>query len=137
MKKLFVAVIVTISSSLYAQDAIDLNPVTITSSRTAQKVNQTGRNITVLNGKLFEQLPVHSLDELLKYVPGVEIQQRGPAGAQSDIVIRGGTFQQVLVLLDGIKINDPVTGHFSSYMPVTPYEIERIEILRGPAAAIY
>lgn len=137
MKKLFVAVMVTISFSLYAQNTIELNPVTTTATRTTQKANETGRNITVLNGKLFEQLPVKSLDELLKYVSGIEIQQRGPAGSQSDIVIRGGTFQQVLVLLDGIKINDPVTGHFSSYMPVAPYEIERIEILRGPAAAVY
>ena len=111
--------------------------MTITSSRTAQKISETGRNITVIDGKLFQQLPVSSIDELLKYVPGVEVQSRGPMGAQSDIVLRGGTFQQVLVLLDGIKLNDPLTGHFSSYIPVAPYEIDRIEVLRGPAAAIY
>jgi iron complex outermembrane receptor protein len=82
-------------------------------------------------------LPVNSLDELLKYAASVEIQQRGPAGAQADIVVRGGTFQQVLVLMDGVKINDPITGHFSGYMPIVASQIERIEILRGPAAAAY
>jgi iron complex outermembrane receptor protein len=102
-----------------------------------RKITETGRSISVWEGKLFRQLPVHSIDELLKYIPGVEVQSRGPMGAQSDIVIRGGTFQQVLVLLDGIKLNDPITGHFSSYIPVAPYEIERIEVLRGPAAAVY
>ena len=63
--------------------------MTITSSRTAQKISETGRNITVIDGKLFQQLPVSSIDELLKYVPGVEVQSRGPMGAQSDIVLRG------------------------------------------------
>ena len=133
---LLIACLFLCASSL-AQIEIDLNPVTITAVRTSQKANETGRNISVLDGRLFNQLPVHSLDELLKYVPGVEIQSRGPMGAQSDIVIRGGTFQQVLVLLDGLKVNDPITGHFSSYIPIAPYEIERIEILRGPAAAVY
>ncbi|MEO6722507.1 MAG: TonB-dependent receptor, partial [Ferruginibacter sp.] len=123
--------------NLFAQSQVNLDPVTVTSTRTPQKISETGRSITVIDGKLFQQLPVNSLDELLKYVPGIEVQSRGPMGAQSDIVMRGGTFQQVLVLLDGIKLNDPLTGHFSSYIPIAPYEIERIEVLRGPAAAIY
>ncbi|MES2892072.1 MAG: TonB-dependent receptor [Bacteroidota bacterium] len=131
------ALLCIIALDIQGQSLVDLNPVTITSARTAQKVSETGRNITVIEGKQFQQLPVSSVDELLKYVPGIEVQSRGPMGAQSDIVMRGGTFQQVLVLLDGIKLNDPLTGHFSSYIPVAPYEIERIEVLRGPAAAIY
>ena len=137
MRNLLTIVCIFIGATSVAQSVTDLNPVTITTTRTPQKVNETGRSISVIDGKLFNQLPVHSIDELLKYVPGVEVQSRGPMGAQSDIVIRGGTFQQVLVLLDGVKVNDPITGHFSSYIPIAPYEIERIEILRGPAAAMY
>ena len=123
--------------ALFAQTKIELNPISITTSRIAQKTNETGRSISVIEGNFFQQLPVSSLDELLRYIPGVEVQSRGPMGAQSDIVIRGGTYQQVLVLLDGVKINDPLTGHFNGYMPIAPYEIERIEVLRGPAAANY
>lgn len=137
MKKLLLISCLSYSSIAFTQSKIDLNPVSITSSRIAQKSDETGRNITIVEGKMFQQLPVNSIDELLKYVPGIEVQNRGPMGTQSDIVIRGGTFQQVLILLDGIKINDPMTGHFNGYMPIAPYEIERIEILRGPAAAIY
>lgn len=137
MKKLLLLPLLTFGGVLSAQTKVDLNPVSVTSGRVAQKVNETGRNITVIDGKMFQQLPVNSLDELLKYVPGVEVQSRGPMGAQSDIVLRGGTYQQVLILLDGIKLNDPITGHFNGYMPIAPYEIERIEVLRGPAAAIY
>src|SRR5690349_16821525 len=85
----------------------------------------------------FANLPVHSLDELLRYLPGMEIQMRGPMGSQSDIVLRGGTFQQVLVLVDGVRVNDPNTGHFSSYIPISPAEIDRIEVLKGASSAIY
>jgi vitamin B12 transporter len=137
IQKFLLACSLLYSVNAISQNEIPLDPVTITSNRMQQRITETGRSVTVLDGKLFSKLPVHSLDEMLRYVQGVEVQQRGPAGSQSDIVIRGGTFQQVLVLIDGIKINDPVTGHFSSYIPIAPYEIERIEILRGPASAIY
>src|SRR5262249_37367293 len=52
-------------------------------------------------------------------------------------VLRGGTFQQVLIILDGIRLNDPLTGHFNCYIPISPAEIERIEILKGASSAIY
>ncbi len=137
MRKFLFAACFFIYIQIFGQSLVELNPLTITATRTPQKANETGRNITVLEGKIFNNLPVNSIDELLKYVPGVEVQSRGPLGAQSDIVLRGGTYQQVLVLLDGIKVNDPISGHFSSYIPIAPYEIERIEVLRGPAAAVY
>jgi iron complex outermembrane receptor protein len=114
-----------------------MDTITISSSLAPQSINHTGRNIQVINGDMFNQLPVHSIDELMRYVPGVEIQMRGPAGAQSDIVLRGGTFQQVLVILDGSRLNDPNTGHFNSYIPIAPSEIDRIEILKGAASSIY
>jgi vitamin B12 transporter len=123
-------------NQLHAQ-SVDMDTITISSSLTPQSINHTGRNIQVINGEMFNQLPVHSIDELLRYVPGVEIQMRGPAGAQSDIVLRGGTFQQVLIILDGSRLNDPNTGHFNSYIPIAPSEIDHIEILKGAASSIY
>ena len=120
----------------YAQE-ISLDPVTVTSSVVEKRASQTGRNIAVIKGEYFQQLPVHSIDDLLRYVPGVEIQARGPQGSQSDIVLRGGTFQQVLVILDGIRLNDPNTGHFNSYIPISPAEIDRIEVLKGASSALY
>lgn len=116
---------------------ISLDPVTVTSSLVEKRASQTGRNIAVIKGEYFQQLPVHSIDDLLRYVPGVEIQARGPQGSQSDIVLRGGTFQQVLVILDGIRLNDPNTGHFNSYIPIAPSEIDRIEVLKGASSALY
>ncbi len=114
-----------------------LDTVVISASLQLQKEKETGRNIISIKGSDFNRLPVNTLDDLLRYIPGIEVQQRGPQGAQADIIIRGGTFQQVLVLIDGVRLNDPLTGHFSAYIPIHPAEIDRIEILKGAAAAIH
>ncbi len=137
MKIIITAALLFVTIITKAQEVLNLDPVSVTPSRFAQKISETGRSVTVIDGNMISRLPVNSLDELLKYASSVEMQQRGPAGSQADIVIRGGTFQQVLVLMDGVKLNDPITGHFSAYMPIVPSQIERIEILKGPAAAAY
>lgn len=138
MKKILSLLGLTVSLSALAQDAgLELDPVTITASLQAKKISETGRNITIFKGENFANLPVHSIDDLLRFLPGVEVQMRGPMGSQSDIVLRGGTFQQVLILLDGVRINDPNTGHFNSYIPISPAEIDRIEVLKGASSAIY
>ncbi len=135
----FLFVIVLISSvSVTAQETeIELDPVTVTATLSPLSVSKTGRNIIIIKGEQINRLPVNSIDELIRYIPGVEIQSRGPMGAQSDITIRGGTFQQVLIILDGIRLNDPLTGHFNSYVPISPAEIDRIEILKGASSAVY
>ena len=114
-----------------------LSEVTLTAHGNGQPIRKTGRNIWVIPGNLLSSSPAHSIDDLLRFIPGIEVQQRGPQGTQGDILIRGGTFQQVLVLIDGIRVNDPLTGHFNAYIPIDPLEIDRIEILKGPAAAIW
>lgn len=123
-------------AALLAQET-ELNPVTVTATLNPVTTAQTGRNLVVLRGDQFANLPVQSIDDLLRFLPGIEVQARGPMGAQSDFTMRGGTFQQVLVIVDGIRLNDPNTGHFSSYIPIAPSEIERIEILKGASSAIY
>ena len=114
-----------------------LDTVMVTSTNILLPLNQTGRNVTVISQAEIEALPVNSLDEILQTVTGVEIQSRNGFGAQADILIRGSTFTQVLVLMDGMKLNDPLTAHFNGNIPVTKAEIESIEVLRGPAAAMY
>jgi len=122
----------------FSQEKIsELDPVTITTSINPEKASQTGRSLLVIKGERFANLPIHSVDELLRYLPGIEVQARGPMGAQSDIVIRGGTFQQVLILIDGLRLNDPNSGHFGSYFPISPAEIDRIEVLKGASSAVY
>lgn len=135
MKNCLLVLLLMTAGAVAAQTSLD--PVTITATLSEQRSSETGRNISIIRGDEFSSLPVHSLDELLRYVPGIEIQARGPMGSQSDIVLRGGTFQQVLVILDGVRLNDPNTGHFNSYIPIAPEEIDRIEVLKGASSAIY
>lgn len=138
MRSISIVLFSILSVGVRAQQTdTELNPVTVTASYRPEPVSKTGRNITTINGTYFNQLPVHSVDELLRYIPGVEVQSRGPMGAQSDVVIRGGTFQQVLIILDGLRLNDPNTGHFNSYVPIAPAEIDHVEVLKGAASAIY
>lgn len=136
-KTLVLSLVLLVSFYGQAQSDSTLDPVSVTATLGPAKISRTGRHLVIIPGNLLQKLPIHSIDEMLRYVPGVEVQSRGPMGTQSDIVMRGGTFQQVLVLLDGLRLNDPITGHFNSYIPVAMEEIERIEVLKGPAAALY
>ena len=111
--------------------------VVISASRLQQSIRSSGRSITVINRETISTIPANSVDEILRYVAGVEVQSRNNFGVQADIIIRGSTFTQVLVLIDGMRLNDPLTGHFNGYIPIAKAEIERIEILRGPGAAMY
>lgn len=96
-----------------------------------------GRNVEVLYARDLRALPVQTLTEALGYISGIDIRQRGPVGAQADITMLGGTFEQVLILVDGIPMRDPQTGHHQMNLPVDLNMVERIEIIKGSAARIY
>lgn len=125
------------SSDTDGNKIIELEEVTVQSTLIELKNAETGRSIEVISSTQIQSLPVTTVDELLRYVPGIDAQQRGAFGAQTDFSLRGSNFNQVLVLIDGQKINDPLTAHFNSNIPISPSEIERIEIIRGPASAEY
>jgi vitamin B12 transporter len=140
MKKLLFIVIILVtygSWHVQGQIALELDSVVITTSHVPQTARQTGRNVTVITKKTIAQSYATSFDDLLQQISGIEVQSRGGFGAQGDITMRGSTYTQVLVLIDGMKLNDPLTAHFNGYMPVSISEIERIEVLRGAAAAMY
>ena len=92
----------------YAQTTLD--EVLVSASRIQSKKFESGKNITIISQKEITQLPVNSVDELLQYVGGVNINNRGGFGVQSDIGMRGSTFSQVLLLVDNQRINDPRIG---------------------------
>ena len=119
------------------QQSFSLDTLLVQTTRIPLKSSETGRSISILTKEQIQQLPATTFYELLQTVCGVEVQSRGGFGVQGDIVMRGSTFSQVLVLIDGMKINDPLTGHFNCYVPVSNMEIERIEILKGAGASMY
>ncbi|MBO7574232.1 MAG: TonB-dependent receptor [Bacteroidales bacterium] len=114
-----------------------LEGVVVTASRLPAFLGESVRIVTVLDSLAISTIPASNINDLLKFAVGVDVRQRGPEGVQTDISLRGGTGEQLAVLLDGICISDPQTGHNSADFPVPVSEIERIEILAGPAARTY
>ncbi len=113
------------------------NEVIIHENRLSTTTSVANRNAEVLDKNLIRTLPVRSVPELLAYVSGVDVRRRGPNGVQTDIGINGGTFEQTTILINGIRLNDPQTGHHNLNLPLSMDEIEYIEVVKGPAARIY
>lgn len=114
-----------------------LDNITISQNRLTFPVLEAVRNIDIITKEDIASLPVFNIPELLQYVGAVDIRRRGVNGVQSDAGIRGGTFNQVQILINGVKMNDPQTGHHMMNLPVALADVERIEIVKGPAARVY
>lgn len=93
------------------------------------------RAVTVLDRAALEALPATTVTEALTWATGVDLQPR--SAAQADVAVRGGTTEQVLVLVDGVPMSDAQTGHFDLDLAVPLESVERIEVLRGAASAVY
>ena len=96
-----------------------------------KKVNE---NITVISKQELENSPAKSIEEVLAQFTGMDIRKRGANGVQADISVRGSSFEQVLILVNGVRINDSQTGHNSMNIPFDLASVEKIEIVKGPAA---
>ncbi|GHU89499.1 TonB-dependent vitamin B12 receptor [Bacteroidia bacterium] len=115
----------------------ELDEIMVTASRIEIPVAQTPKPVTIISRQQIEQAPVRSIGELLSYVANVDILQRGGRGVQADVSIRGGSFDQTAILINGINFSNPQTGHYSLDLPINLSDIERIEIVQGPSALIY
>lgn len=120
-----------------AQMEVELDSISVTASRISTKISESGKNVSVITRRDIEQMPVTSVDELLRSLPGVNINSRQGFGIQADVGIRGSTFSQVLFMLDNVPLNDPLTAHFNTNIPVSLAEIGQVELIRGPASASY
>ena len=113
--------------------SIELNEVEVSSSLAKTTYAAATRQITVLTAKQIQELPVNNVNELLDYLGSVDMRQRGPLDVQGDLGVRGGTFDQTLVLVNGVRMNNPQTGHHNMNLPVPLQMIERIEVIQGGA----
>ena len=127
---------VTTDSTLSSRQVM-LDEVSVTGTRAPLTQRQQARMVTVLSREDVQAAPVQSVNDLLKYAAGIDVRQRGALGAQTDVSIRGSNYEQITILLNGINICDPQTGHNSFDLPVDISDIERIEILEGPAGRAY
>nr|WP_240978485.1 TonB-dependent receptor [Longimicrobium terrae] len=132
-----VAVAVIVPAAARAQEpAVPLDTVQVTAaSRAAAELVTATRGTEVITAAQIRTLPARTVAEVLEWAMGVDVTPRSPALA--DIAIRGGSFEQVLVMVDGVRASDAQTGHFDMNLAVPLDQIERIEIVRGPSSALY
>ena len=115
----------------------ELDEVMVTASRVETPINQVAKLVTVITKQEIEQAPVQSIQDLLVYAANIDVIQRGGHGVQADISIRGGSFDQNAILLNGVNLSNAHTGHHNFNIPINLSDIERIEIIHGPSALIY
>jgi vitamin B12 transporter len=118
-------------------ESIELDEQVVSGRLYANPVSAAAFNVTVLEQADLQKLPVNNVIDALEYVSGIDVRKRGISGVQADVGIRGSTYEQTLVLLDGMRMNDPQTGHHNFDLPIAFEDIERIEIVKGPGAAQY
>lgn len=110
--------------------------IVVTASRTAQTVDETLSSVTVIDREEIERKQVQSVTELLGKTPGVMLVENGGRGKSSSLFLRGTNSDQVLVLIDGIKVGSPTSGS-TAFEHLALSQIERIEIVRGPRSSLY
>ncbi len=118
-----------------AQDTVRLEDVTITATRIPVSANAIASSITVLQGVDLEAQGIRSVLEALRTVPGLSIVQSGSFGGATSLFLRGGESDYVQVLVDGVPVNSP--GGLYNFANLTTTNVERIEVLRGPASVLY
>lgn len=130
--------VLCISLHAFSQEKTqELDSIVINSTRISLPFKENSRTINIITAKDIKNSAATNVADLLQQVTGVDVRRRGTGGGQSDLYIRGGGFDQTLLLIDGIKMDDAQTGHHSMNAALPIEVIERIEIIKGPAARIF
>lgn len=133
-----VLVFLLLAASSACGQPVELDPMIVTATRTPRHASEVISSVTVITADQIAASGAMDLGQVLKNSVGVEVIDSGPMGSKTSLSIRGSEAGQVLVLLNGIRMNSPQLGQFDlSDLPVSLKEIDHIEILRGPASAIY
>ena len=126
-----------LSLPISADEALDLEHVLVSARLQPITIGEIGSSVTVITGEEIEQKQVKYLSELLRDVPGFSVSQSGGPGSQTQVRVRGAEANQLLVLMDGVRANDPAASGEFQYQFALTSNIERIEIIRGPQSATW
>ena len=139
MKRIFILVsfISSIVNAQEIRDTIAMQEVSVLDNRLNTALSKENRNVYIVDKAQIDRLPAKTIQEVLQYASGIDLRQRGPFGSQADVSMDGGSFEQTLILLNGTKVIDHQTAHNALNLPIPLEAVERIEVIRGPAARIY
>ena len=140
-KILAASFVILLAGPAIAQDqtepSSDIDQIIVTGARTPLTVNQVGNAVTVITRDDIEQREVRYVADLLRAVPGFSVSHTGVTGSQTQVRVRGSEANHVLVLIDGVRANDPATGDEFRWEYLTTGDIERVEIIRGPQSSLW
>ena len=119
------------------QDTTDLKEVVVSTTKLEIPFSKNFRTVKIISSDYIKNSPALNVSDLLQEITGIDVRRRGVGGVQGDLYIRGGGFDQTLLLVDGMKMDDAQTGHHTLNMILPLYLIERIEVIKGPAARIF
>lgn len=127
-----------ISAPLFAQveDAVELDPVVVTATRTAQTANETLASVSVVEREEIERRQSLTMTEVLRGLPGVAVSRTGGLGQPSSVYLRGTESDHTLVLIDGIKVGSATIGS-TPWQNIPVDQIQRVEVVRGPRSSLY
>jgi len=126
------------NTSGYADDEpAKLDDLVVTASLEPVSINDVASSITIITREQIEQRQVKYLADLLRDVPGFSVSQAGGVGTQTQVRVRGAEANHMLVLMDGIRANDPASADEYQFQYASTANIERIEIIRGPQSSIW
>jgi iron complex outermembrane receptor protein len=130
-----VAALCLVCTPVHAQDF--RQTVVVTAAARPVELGSVTRTMTVITRQQIEALPVHSIADVLRLASSIDVRARGERGVQTDFALRGATFGQMLMLVDGVRLNDAQSGHHNGDIPVPLDLVERIEILYGPGSSLF
>lgn len=138
MKKSIIAGLIGLAfqPAVHAADTINLDEVVVTASRTPQLRTNVIGDVTVIDREEIERIGAGSIADVLRLQPGVQVSTNGGAGTESSIYLRGTGSEQIVILVDGLRINSATLGR-TSLENIPLAQIEKIEILRGSASSLY
>lgn len=125
----------------HAQDAaplfIDLDAISVTANLVPTPQSAVGSAVTAVTAEELESRQTKLVSDVLREIPGVAVNRTGPVGQLTQVRIRGSEGNQTLVIIDGIRVNDPSAGSEFDFAHLLAEEVERVEVLRGPQSALY
>lgn len=138
MKTIITIILIAIYSlQLQAQIQQELPEYQVTENRIQTATAGSNRNVQIISSEQIRSMPAQSVTDVLNNIIGLDVRSRGAFNTQADFNIQAGTFEQTLILIDGVKVSDPQTGHHLLNVPLSTLDIDHIEILKGSAARVY
>jgi iron complex outermembrane receptor protein len=133
---ILIAVTVWPAQPTFAQDSFR-QTVVVTGAARPVELGSVSRAMTIITRDQISRLPVQSVADVLRLASSVDVRMRGVRGVQTDFAVRGANFGQMLVLVDGVRLNDAQSGHHNGDIPVPLAAVERIEVLYGPGSSLF